>query len=230
MIAKIKLFALFASIAGSIFILAIVQILIFVIGDIMSGALRGVPETGWGFMIVILFLCPVAVMALAVFFILGKKFTSATRKSVWLLWAISAVFALLILAGYMGYNRLTRPPENPRDAKKANDLREINTKIDHLYYKNNNSLPSESELAQSLVQGTTYKIINDTTYVLCGNFEKDTTPDYSGEKETSSSGSEIVKKVIDGETLESREAMGTFKVHKAGTQCYTIALSKPGTR
>lgn len=101
---KTILFGSLASFSGAIFLLSMLQAVVFVIGDISAGALSGEPETGWGLMFSLFIFLPLAGAALIIALIAERKFKSISTIPGWILWLFSLLIAILILVRYLIYD------------------------------------------------------------------------------------------------------------------------------
>lgn len=224
---KAKVTGLLASVAGSVFLLALLEIIILVLDDIRAGALGGVAETGWSFLVATFLYVPVTVVSLIAFLLLSRSFVNASQKSRRPLLIASVVLALIFGCGFVVYDKVANAPENEADRQTALAMSQTERSISKLYYAKKGVLPAASEVDGPA--DTTYKIINENTYEFCGSFVDDNLKNMDAKYSETANG-KIAKKVLDGDTLKSYEAMGVFSLHGAGQQCYRIELTRPLTQ
>lgn len=75
-----KLSLTLAIVFGTIAVLALIPSLNYISGDIGSGALSGTPETGWGFMIALVFFGPIILVSSLISFFSYRSYKRATSQ------------------------------------------------------------------------------------------------------------------------------------------------------
>jgi len=222
---KILIFTL-ACISGTIFLLASAEALFLVVGDVFTGALSGRAESGWGILIALYLFLPVAIVTFLVFRISSKKYKVSTNQPSWYLWVVTLFLVAGIVSAWTFLDHsgpVQLPPESAQDMATTQQLEKAKSQISTYYYNHGDVLAQESALSPLLATGVTYRIINQNTYELCGNFTSDSiSPLY---KKGSANLGGAYQKVVDGKTLEGTDTVGIFRIHSANQQCYKLGLN-----
>lgn len=227
---KSKIALISAVIAVTFSLLVLSQMLFMLTGDVMAGALNGTPETGWGFLIAILSYLPLLAIVLVVYIAAWKMYKSNTAQPVqsWKLWAASVVIATSIVVTFASNDKDERIPESPKDATVTTAMRASSKLIVDQYRQKKYVLPTTSEFPGFTSKSITYSVVNESTYRFCGEFEVDTIPYYYDKKHPEAEGG-YAKKVLEGSVFDVADTISIFSIHKKGSQCYKIGLTKPST-
>lgn len=93
---KALVYFVLAVLLGAVSLVALSQVLMLVLGDILAGALTGTPETGWGFLIALYFYGPITLATGSLAYWLAKRYKNITGKSFGLLIAVAVGVAILL--------------------------------------------------------------------------------------------------------------------------------------
>lgn len=222
---KTKLYFILASIAGSVALSVACFACLLILKDILSGALTGKPETGWGIMIAILFAAPVIAVTAAISLFFWKLYKRQGKMPAYILGIVSLLLVPLVVGIVYWYNTKPVNPEIVSDSKTATKMQNASVAIKS-YYKGaatQKTLPADlNQLKLDDVSGIDYRQITSSTYELCSVFARDTVTgrDFArADRETN-----LPERINSGGLLSSDEAFGSFWVHQQGKQCYSISL------
>jgi hypothetical protein len=211
---KLKIQLLVSSLSGAMAFLSIVQAALFVSGDISSGVLRGEPETGWGILLALFMLLPIALVTGLISFIYGNKYLRSTNKPKWIIPFLALIIGLVLLSGWFYNDNVNKRPVNTKDTSLESRIRQLSNEVQADYFKNG-TLPEQTN---DKYIGINYKVLDKTKaiYQLCGDFASSTLEYYSGD---------VAQKVKEGTVLSLSEASGVYLIHGIGKQCFNIRSS-----
>jgi len=217
----------FTALVGMFAVYAVLSILLLVISDISAGALSGVPETGWGFVIALYFYGPIAAISTTIFIILRKRYAKKNPKPHFPILAASIFLTIGFSTAGLIVDKLSELPVNSHDETVSSQLEAVNNNIFESSAEHTGKvrvLPSAESLNIPAGSGITYETLSETRYKLCAEFEISNMKFYYN-SDYPEQNAGIPAKVHDGLVLDSLRADDAFSMHSAGKQCYTIDTS-----
>ena len=222
---KTKLYFILASLTGSVALALVYFASLLIAGDILSGALVGRPETGWGILIVSLLGAPVIATAVFATIYFWKLYKRHGNMPIYYLGIVSLLLTPLAVGVVHWYDSRPVNPELVSDFRTTAKMQNA-TKAIERYYSDSatlKTLPADlNQMKLDDVSGIDYRKITPSTYELCSVFARDTVTgrDFArADRETN-----LPERISSGGLLSSDEAHGSFGVHKQGKQCYSVTL------
>jgi hypothetical protein len=217
-------FAILSIGLGIISLLAAGNAVFYIVGDILAGAFSGRAETGWGFLLALLYLLPIAVGTFLAARFFAIKYRQQTGRTAKPLIIISVVLTLALAIGLTILDSQNGPiklPHNTKDDTTRINIGETISRVTSFYYKSGaHIMPTTSQI--TVAAGTTYRPIDAHTFEVCATFITDTLSPY---KARVANPDALWKKVATNATISGTNVLEMPHYHRAGLQCYNVDVS-----